>query len=87
MDRSRNAEPERLRTAPAPAPRKHSVPGSGSGPKVNVPIVLAPAPTPGKMAPSCGGPDSGSKYLDSGNFCMAPLLTHDLGKHADSSSD
>ena len=48
-------------------------------------LATAPAPTPGKITPSSGG-DSGSKYLDSGNFCPAPLLTHDPGKHADSGS-
>ena len=68
MDRSRDAEPEKFYTASAPAPRKYSVPGSSSGPELNVPMVPAPAPTPGKMAPSSGGPDSGSKYVDSDNF-------------------
>ena len=50
-------------------------------------MVPAPAPNAGKMAPNSGGPDSGSKFLDSGNSCTAPLLTHDPGKHADSGSD
>ena len=42
--------------------------GSGSGPEFNVPTIPAPPPTQRKMAPSSGGPDSGSRYLDYGIF-------------------
>ena len=75
--------------APAPASGKHSVPGSASSPEFNVLMVPALVPTPGKIAPSPGGHDSGSRYLVSGNFCMALLLTSmpTPGKYADSGSD